>query len=81
MADVLYNDTNDIGFQNTEDFIWMKEETFYWVGGSGNWNDSSHWSYESGGSGGAGVPMNTSIVIIDENSFSGAGMFINFKDL
>lgn len=30
--------------------------TRYWVGGSGNFTDSSHWSASSGGSGGASVP-------------------------
>ncbi|WP_145854974.1 hypothetical protein [Pedobacter suwonensis] len=28
----------------------------YWVGGSGNWNDKSHWSQNSGGIGGYCVP-------------------------
>lgn len=28
----------------------------YWVGGSGNWTDTSHWSASLGGSGGASVP-------------------------
>ncbi|MDD2963502.1 MAG: PKD domain-containing protein [Bacteroidales bacterium] len=28
----------------------------YWVGGSGYWNDPSHWSLTSGGAGGAGIP-------------------------
>src|SRR5690606_23386556 len=27
--------------------------TLYWVGGAGDWNDSSHWSESSGGTGGA----------------------------
>src|SRR4051812_21496757 len=28
----------------------------YWVGGTGNWSDTNHWSATSGGAGGAGVP-------------------------
>lgn len=40
----------------------------YWVGGSGNWNDTSHWSVSSGGSGGASVPSDEDNVFIDENS-------------
>ena len=42
----------------------------YWVGGSGAWNDPSHWSNSSGGSGGAGVPGQNDDVFFDENSFS-----------
>src|SRR5262245_33872387 len=28
----------------------------FWVGGSGNWNDTGHWSTSSGGASGASVP-------------------------
>jgi len=28
----------------------------YWVGGTGNWSDTAHWSEASGGEGGASVP-------------------------
>ena len=28
----------------------------YWVGGAGNWNDSTKWSFTSGGEGGACIP-------------------------
>ncbi|MNK15153.1 hypothetical protein D3C87_332880 [compost metagenome] len=28
----------------------------YWIGGSGDWNDASHWSVSSGGAGGACIP-------------------------
>jgi len=40
----------------------------YWVGGTGNWNDTSHWSASSGGSGGASVPTSNDDVFIDSNS-------------
>ena len=33
----------------------------YWVGGSGNWSDSTHWSESSGGPGGASVPGEASV--------------------
>lgn len=29
---------------------------FFWVGGTGSWNQAAHWSLTSGGAGGAGVP-------------------------
>lgn len=40
----------------------------YWVGGSGNWSDTAHWSTSSGGSGGASVPNTGDQVYLDSNS-------------
>ncbi|MBK6834503.1 MAG: gliding motility-associated C-terminal domain-containing protein [Bacteroidetes bacterium] len=34
----------------------VSAEKLYWVGGSGNFNDATHWSRTSGGNGGAKVP-------------------------
>jgi hypothetical protein len=50
--------------------------TFYWVGGSGNWDatTTTNWASSSGGSGGAGVPTSTDDVVFDANS-SGGGAF------
>lgn len=45
----------------------------YWVNGSGSWNNSSNWSYSSGGQGGASVPSIHDNVFFDENSFSHPG--------
>lgn len=42
--------------------------TLYWVGGSGDWNDRTHWSATSGGTGGACVPFISDDVIFDGNS-------------
>lgn len=41
---------------------------YYWVGGSGHWNDATHWSYTSGGTGGAGVPQQNDKVFFDLKS-------------
>jgi hypothetical protein len=43
----------------------------YWVGGSGSWTDTAHWSATSGGSSGASVPNQTDDVFVDANSASG----------
>jgi hypothetical protein len=43
----------------------------YWVGGAGDWNDNTHWSYTSGGPSGACIPFITDTVIF--NSASGLG--------
>ena len=42
----------------------------YWVNNQGNWDDPSHWSYTSGGSGGACIPKIFDNVYFDANSFS-----------
>ncbi len=43
----------------------------YWVGGTGNWNDTSHWSDASGGSSGSSVPDSSADAIFDGNSGGG----------
>ncbi len=52
----------------------------YWVGGSGRWNDISHWSTTSGGAGGACVPTPYNNVYFDANSFTGAGQSVEVVD-
>src|SRR3989304_375864 len=42
----------------------------YWIGGTGNWNDTAHWSETSGGAGGAVIPTSSDDVFFDANSFS-----------
>lgn len=43
---------------------------YFWVGGSGTWNNSSttNWATSSGGAGGAGVPTNADTATFDTNS-------------
>jgi len=53
----------------------------YWVNGSGNWNDTYHWSETSGGSGGASVPTLKNDVIIDKNSLSGKKINISIEGI
>lgn len=48
----------------------------FWIGNSGNWDDTAHWSTTSGGSGGADVPSSTDDAIIDANSLTLAGQTI-----
>lgn len=45
--------------------------TRYWVGGTGNWSDTAHWSTSSGGAGGASVPLCHDTVNVDANSGGG----------
>ncbi len=49
----------------------------YWVGGSGTWDDPTHWSETSGGSSGACVPTALDNVYFDINSFSGKNQVVS----
>jgi len=40
----------------------------YWVGGTGNWNDTNKWSTSSGGAGGADLPRSHDDVVFDSSS-------------
>lgn len=51
-------------------------ETFFWIGGTGNWNDPTHWSATSGGGPSGCVPSVTDDVFFDANSFTGAGQTV-----
>ncbi len=51
----------------------------YWVGGTGNWDDSTHWSTISGGYGGACVPTVNDNVFFDANSFTGSAQSVNIN--
>jgi fibronectin-binding autotransporter adhesin len=44
------------------------DSTRYWVGGTGNWNDTTYWSTSSGGAGGADLPRSHDDVVFDANS-------------
>lgn len=66
----LLNNTNII-FNNTT--IGNK----YWVGGTGEWNDSLHWANTSGGAGGTCIPKGYDNVYFDNLSFSGPGQVVS----
>ena len=44
----------------------------YWIGESGNWSGTTHWSDSSGGTAIGTVPTDVDDVFFDSNSFSGA---------
>ena len=52
----------------------------YWIqvagSGTGNWNDTGHWSTTSNGTGGASVPTASDDVFFDANSFSANGQSV-----
>ncbi len=48
----------------------------YWIGGTGNWNDATHWSTTSGGGAGAVTPTLSDNVFFDINSFTAPGQTV-----
>jgi gliding motility-associated-like protein len=54
---------------------------YYWVGGSGNWNEINHWATTSGGSVSHAVtPSADDNVIFDANSFTAPGQIVTISD-
>ncbi|MCK9206590.1 MAG: hypothetical protein M0P66_05700, partial [Salinivirgaceae bacterium] len=51
----------------------------YWVNGTGNWNEPSHWSLTSGGLPGATLPDENTSVVFDANSGIGKQVTITLK--
>ncbi|WP_235296750.1 T9SS type B sorting domain-containing protein [Portibacter marinus] len=62
-------------------FYYIHAADYYWVGGSGNWSDISHWAAASGGTVKYPVaPTSEDNVIFDENSFDAPGQVVTFKN-
>ncbi|MEM9528069.1 MAG: hypothetical protein AAGA31_15755, partial [Bacteroidota bacterium] len=60
-------------------FTTKPTEAFFWIGGTGNWNDPAHWSATSGGPSNGCVPSGTDDVFFDANSFTGAGQTVTIN--
>lgn len=61
-------------------FGYSQEQTMYWIGGNGDWDQLNHWSLQSGNQAiimPSSVPTSETNVIIDENSGFGPGGEIN----
>ncbi len=52
----------------------------YWVGGTGTWDQTAHWSATSGGAGGASVPTLSDDVIFNASSFTAGGQSVTIDD-
>ncbi len=66
------NATNSFDGGNNNNWIFpaFAGPNMYWVGGSGNWNDPTHWSFTSGGTPGSCIPGPGNDVFFDANSFT-----------
>ena len=49
----------------------------FWVGGTGNTNDTAHWSATTGGAGGETVPVAGDSVTFDSNSGTAATVTVD----
>jgi phage baseplate assembly protein gpV len=50
---------------------------FYWIGGTGRWDEPAHWSYTSNGSSCGCIPSVSNTVIFDKNSGLGSGKTVS----
>ncbi len=64
------NNSIDLGGNTNWEIYDHEALALYWVGNTGNWSDSLHWSYESGGEPGYCIPSPVDNVFFDHNSFS-----------
>jgi gliding motility-associated-like protein len=64
-------DSKDLGDNVGWNIAVQTARTLYWVGGNGNYQDTTHWSLSSGGPGGECIPTLLDNVIFDQNSGSG----------
>lgn len=57
-------------------------QDYFWIGGSGSWDDLSHWATTSGGAVlHENLPSAVDNVIFDENSFSSDAAIVDLADL
>jgi len=75
----MADNSSDIGLNNGWIFVFPTSLNLYWVGNSGNWDDPNHWSFTSGGAGGACVPSPFDDVFFDQNSFSSADKIVTIN--
>ncbi|HEY8935027.1 MAG TPA: S8 family serine peptidase [Cyclobacteriaceae bacterium] len=67
----LVNNAQDFSIIITLKSTLNSSLTYYWIGNSGNWNDSAHWSLTTGGTSVNAIPTANDNVIFDDNSFDG----------
>ncbi|HRY32417.1 MAG TPA: PKD domain-containing protein [Bacteroidales bacterium] len=75
-ANQSYDEGNNSGFVIHEP---NTAGTYYWINGSGDWNDPEHWSETSGGTAGSCLPTRRTNVVFDVASGIG-GDTISIRD-
>jgi PKD repeat protein len=75
-AAFIANNTTDLGNNTGWTITTPTTQNLYWVGSSGNWSNTAHWSTTSGGAPGACIPTKYDNVIFDANSFTANGQSV-----
>ena len=75
-ATFVANNSEDAGDNTGWTIHTSAPKNLYWVGGTGNWSDGSHWSLSSGGAGSGCVPTPNDNVYFNANSFSATGQIV-----
>ncbi len=57
-----------------------QKKNLYWIGMDGNWNDSTSWSYSSGGMSAGLIPDVNHRVVIDRHSFTAEGQRLTLTE-
>ena len=70
----------DLGNNNGWTIVAKSNNNLFWVGGNGNWSDPTHWSFTSGGVGGACVPTAGDNVFFDANSGNAVTVNIDIEN-
>jgi hypothetical protein len=78
-ATFIANNSWDLGNNSGWSINAAAPRDLYWVGGTGQWNDATHWATSSGGAGGNCQPGANDNAIFDALSFtqSGDSIFVN----
>jgi gliding motility-associated-like protein len=65
--------TVDLGNNDGWIFTSPEPQSFFWIGGSGNWSDTERWSFESGGTTSDCIPTAFDDVFFDSNAGFSSG--------
>jgi subtilisin family serine protease/PKD repeat protein len=65
----LRNGNQDFSLIVSTASVDLNLQTFYWIGGSGDWNNPANWSLSSGGNVANAIPAINNPVVFDNNSF------------
>jgi gliding motility-associated-like protein len=68
VSSIIANNGKNFGNNSGIIFVNSASNTYYWINGTGNWNDPSHWSTSSGGTSSNCIPGPLDHVVFDQNS-------------
>ncbi|GLR19249.1 hypothetical protein GCM10007940_38650 [Portibacter lacus] len=76
------NANNGVDLGNNTGWIFTNSTPvdFYWIGGSGSWDDPMHWSFTSGGPPSGCVPSGKDNAFFDVNSFTGPNQSVSLNN-